>query len=204
MDIILASGSPRRKELLTQIGVKDYRVLVSDVDENVDRDMPPDQMVEILSRRKAEAVRELAGDDALIIAADTVVSLEGEVLGKPTDETDAFRMLSALAGNRHQVYTGFTVLRGSEAVTGHEMTDVNFRELEAQEIEDYIATGEPMDKAGAYGIQGIGAVLISGIEGDYFNVMGLPVYRLGRVLAGFGVDTLALAAGRRTEKDMGR
>ena len=201
MDIILASGSPRRKELLTQIGVKDYRVVVSDVDENVDRDMPPDQMVEELSRRKAEAVRDQVGGDALIIAADTVVSLEGEVLGKPSDETDAFRMLSALSGNRHQVYTGFTVLCGGEAVTSHETTTVTFRELEMQEIMDYIATGEPMDKAGAYGIQGLGAVLISGIEGDYFNVMGLPVYRLGRVLAGFGVDTLALAAGRKPGKD---
>lgn len=204
MEIILASGSPRRRELLTQIGVRDYRILSSDVDEKVNRDMPPDQMVEVLSRRKAEAVRALAGDDALIIAADTVVSLEGEVLGKPADETDAFRMLSALSGNRHQVYTGFTVLRGGEIVTGHEMTDVCFRELETQEILDYIATGEPMDKAGAYGIQGIGAVLVSGIEGDYFNVMGLPVYRLGRVLAGFGVDTLALAAGRRVEKESER
>ena len=201
MDIILASSSPRRKELLTQIGVKDYRVLSPGVDESVDRDMPPDQLVEELSRRKAEAVRAQAGEDALIIAADTVVSLEGEVLGKPLDETDAFRMLSALSGNRHQVYTGLTVLLGDRAHTSHEMTSVTFRELEPQEIVDYIATGEPMDKAGAYGIQGVGAVLVSGIEGDYFNVMGLPVYRLGRALAAFGVDTLALAAGRRSERD---
>lgn len=201
MDIVLASGSPRRRELLTQIGIKHYRVVTSDVDENVDRDLPPDQIVEMLSLRKAEAVREQVGEDALIIAADTVVSLEGEVLGKPLDESDAFRMLSALSGNRHQVYTGFTVLYKGEAITGHEKTDVAFRELESQEIEDYIATEEPMDKAGAYGIQGIGAVLISGIEGDYFNVMGLPVFRLSRVLAKFGVDTLALAAGRRLEKD---
>lgn len=201
MDIILASTSPRRKELLTQIGVKDYRVLSPNVDEDVDRDMPPDQLVEELSRRKAGAVRAQAGPDALIIAADTVVSLEGEVLGKPSDETDAFRMLSALSGNRHQVYTGLTVLLGDRERTSHEMTSVTFRELEPQEIMDYISTGEPMDKAGAYGIQGLGAVLVSGIEGDYFNVMGLPVYRLGRTLAAFGVDTLALAAGRRMEKD---
>ena len=202
MDIILASGSPRRRELLSQIGVQNYRVVTSDVDESADPDLPPDQLVELLSRRKAEAVRELMGDNALIIAADTVVSLEGEVLGKPGDETGAFRMLSALSGNRHQVYTGFTVLRGERVVTGHEMTSVTFRDLEPEEIEDYIATGEPMDKAGAYGIQGVGAVLISGIEGDYFNVMGLPVYRLSRVLASFGVDTLALAAGRKLEKDL--
>lgn len=197
MEIILASSSPRRRELLSQIGVRDYRIYSPDVDENVDRDMPPDQLVEELSRRKAEAVRVQTGGDAVIIAADTVVSLEGEVLGKPSDETDAFRMLSALSGNRHQVYTGFTVMQGDRIITLHESTNVTFRELEAQEIMDYIATGEPMDKAGAYGIQGIGAVLISGIEGDYFNVMGLPVYRLGRVLAEFGVDTLALAAGRK-------
>lgn len=202
MDIILASGSPRRRELLSQIGVQHYRVVTSDVDESADPDLPPDQLVELLSRRKAEAVRAQLGPDPLIIAADTVVALEGEVLGKPGDETGAFRMLSALSGNRHQVYTGFTVLRGDRVVTGHEMTAVTFRELEPEEIEDYIATGEPMDKAGAYGIQGVGAVLISGIEGDYFNVMGLPVYRLSRVLASFGVDTLALAAGRKLEKDL--
>ena len=201
MEIILASTSPRRRELLSQIGVKDYRILSPDVDEAVDHDMPPDQLVEELSLRKARAVQAQVGSEALIIAADTVVSLEGEVLGKPADETDAFRMLSALSGNRHQVYTGLTVLRGARAVTVHEMTSVTFRELEPQEIVDYIDTGEPMDKAGAYGIQGIGAVLISGIEGDYFNVMGLPVYRLGRVLASFGVDTLAMAAGRRPDKD---
>ena len=116
-------------------------------------------------------------------------------MGKPADEMDAFKMLSALSGNRHQVYTGLTVIRGEQVVTEHEMTTVTFRELDPEEIEHYIATGEPMDKAGAYGIQGIGALLVSGIDGDYFNVMGLPVYRLGRILAQFGVDVLALAAG---------
>ncbi len=201
MEIILASSSPRRKELLAQIGIKDYRILSPNVDEDIDRDMPPDQLVEELSHRKAMAIRAQMGEEALIIAADTVVSLEGEVLGKPVDKTDAFRMLSALSGNRHQVYTGLTVLRGPRKITGHEATSVTFRELESQEIMDYIATEEPMDKAGAYGIQGVGAVLISHIEGDYFNVMGLPVYRLSRILASFGVDTLAMAAGRRTEQD---
>lgn len=197
MDIILASTSPRRKELLGQIGLKDYRILSPDVEEVLDEMLPPAQLVEGLSRQKALAVRGRVDEDDVIIAADTVVSLEGEVLGKPADEMDAFKMLSALSGNRHQVYTGLTVIRGEQVVTEHEMTTVTFRELDPEEIEHYIATGEPMDKAGAYGIQGIGALLVSGIDGDYFNVMGLPVYRLGRILARFGVDVLALAAGGR-------
>ncbi len=195
MDIILASSSPRRRELVEQIGLKDYRVLSPDVNEGIDRDMPPEDQVEVLSRRKARAVWERVGDDPLIIAADTVVALEGEVLGKPGDEADAARMLSALSGKSHQVYTGFTVRRGGREIVEHEVTTVSFRPLEVEEIRRYIATGEPMDKAGAYGIQGVGALLISGIEGDYFNVMGLPVFRLGRALRQFGVDALALAAG---------
>ena len=195
MDIILASTSTRRKELLGQIGLKDYRILSPDVEEVLDEMLPPAQLVEGLSRQKALAVRGRVDEDDVIIAADTVVSLEGEVLGKPADEMDAFKMLSALSGNRHQVYTGLTVIRGEQVVTEHEMTTVTFRDLDPEEIEHYIATGEPMDKAGAYGIQGIGALLVSGIDGDYFNVMGLPVYRLGRILAQFGVDVLALAAG---------
>lgn len=116
------------------------------------------------------------------------------MLGKPADEGDAFTMLSALSGNRHYVYTGVTVMRGGQTVTQHEVTTVTFRDIDPQEIDNYISTGEPMDKAGAYGIQGLGALLISGIDGDYFNVMGLPIYRLGRILAGFGLDLLAMAA----------
>ena len=195
MDIILASQSPRRRELLTQMGLKGFQIISPDVDESVEENLSPAQLVEELSLRKARAVAEYADDgDALIIAADTVVSLDGGILGKPSDEREAFAMLSALSGNRHRVYTGVTVLRGSRAVTGHEETIVTFRELEPEEIMDYIETGEPMDKAGAYGIQGLGALLVSGIEGDYFNVMGLPVYRLGRILSAFGLDLLKLAA----------
>ena len=194
MDIILASGSPRRRELLTQIGVKDYRILVPDVDEHTDIPAQPAPLVEVLSRRKAEAVRATVGNEALIIAADTVVALDNEVLGKPTDKADATRMLSALSGREHQVYTGFTVLQGDQVITAHEVTDVTFRPLSSEEIEHYIATNEPMDKAGAYGIQGFGAVLVSGLHGDYFNVMGLPVYRLAQALSHFGIDTLALAS----------
>ena len=148
-----------------------------------------------MSQRKAQAVLAGADEDDLIIAADTVVVLDGAVLGKPADEREAFAMLSALSGNSHRVYTGVTVAQGDRMATEHEETRVTFRELEPEEISCYIATGEPMDKAGAYGIQGVGALLVSGIKGDYCNVMGLPVFRLGRMLAGFGIDVLALAAG---------
>ena len=194
MSIILASQSPRRRELLHQMGLKGFKVTSPDVDETVDEHLPPAQIVEELSLRKARAVAEDADEDDLIIAADTVVALEGAVLGKPEDEGSAFSMLSALSGNRHYVYTGVTVIQGEKVVTQHEMTTVTFRELEPEEISNYIATEEPMDKAGSYGIQGLGALLVSGIDGDYFNVMGLPVYRLGRILADFGLDLLELAA----------
>ena len=193
LDIILASQSPRRRELMGQIGLK-FKAVSPNVDEHVEGNPSPAQLVEERSLRKARAVERQGEEESLIIAADTVVALEGTVLGKPKTERDAFSMLSALSGNRHYVYTGLTVIQGGRAVTQHEVTTVTFRELEPDEIGSYIATGEPMDKAGAYGIQGLGALLVSGIEGDYFNVMGLPVYRLGRILAGFGLDLLAMAA----------
>lgn len=194
MDIILASQSPRRRELLQQMGLRGFRVLAPDVDETADERIPPSQLVQELSLRKARAVARQVGEDDIIIAADTVVALEGAVLGKPRDEGEAFAMLSALSGNRHRVYTGVTVLWGERVLTACESTAVTFRELESEEISHYIATGEPMDKAGAYGIQGLGALLVSGMEGDYFNVMGLPVFRLGRMLAELGLDLLAMAA----------
>lgn len=197
MDIILASGSPRRKQLLAQMGIETFRVISSDADETVEPGLSPARIVEILSTRKAEAVADHAKPGGLVIAADTIVALDGAVLGKPNDGLEAFRMLSALSGRRHQVYTGVTLLRDGERRTEHEVTTVTFRELTQDDITRYIATGEPMDKAGAYGIQGYGALLVERIEGDYFNVMGLPVCRLGRMLAGMGTDCLALAAGNR-------
>ncbi len=193
MDIILASQSPRRKELLSQMGLRGFKVTSPEVDETVEEHLPPAQVVEELSRRKALAGARHADQDDLIIAADTVVALEGAVLGKPADQREAFAMLSALSGNRHYVYTGLTVIQGDQVVTQHECTTVTFRELEPEEISHYIATGEPMDKAGAYGIQGLGAMLVSGIEGDYFNVVGLPIFRLSRILAGFGLDLFQMA-----------
>ena len=194
MKIILASQSPRRKELLERMGIQDFETISPNVDESAFHGLPPEELVRRLSAEKAAAVAGKVGEDAIVIAADTVVALEGAVLGKPADELDAFKMLSALSGVRHQVYTGVTICRGGEKQTAHEVTDVTFRELSEREIEDYISTGEPMDKAGAYGIQGYGALLIQGISGDYYNVMGLPVCRLSGMLARFGVDCLKLAA----------
>lgn len=196
MDIILASKSPRRRALLEQMGVKDFRILTPDIDEHMDRELPPAELVRQISLEKAQAVAAQADPNAVIIAADTVVALDGVVLGKPADEEEAFRMLSLLSGNRHQVYTGLTVLRGEQVFSQWEETSVTFRPLTAEEIEAYIATGEPMDKAGAYGIQGYGALFIEGISGDYYNVMGLPVCRLGQILGQLGMNCMALAAGR--------
>ena len=190
MNIILASNSPRRRELLGQMGIERFHVISPDVDETVAAGLSPTQIVEELSLRKAGAAAKGAGPEELIIAADTVVALDGAVLGKPRGGDEAFAMLSALSGREHHVYTGVTVLRGGRAVTEHEETAVTFRPLEPGEIRGYIATGEPMDKAGAYGIQGLGALLVSGIRGDYCNVVGLPVFRLGRILARCGVDLL--------------
>lgn len=194
MNIILASQSPRRKELLERMGVTEFKTISPDVDERAFDGLSPAALVETLSAEKSQAVSARVGDEDIVIAADTVVALDGVILGKPEDETDAYKMLSILSGVRHQVYTGVTVRRGAEHVTEHEVTEVFFRELTEVEIERYIKTGEPMDKAGAYGIQGYGALLVERISGDYYNVMGLPVCRLGGILSRFGVDCLALAA----------
>ncbi len=195
MKIVLASQSPRRQELLKQMGLS-YQIVVPNIDERMARGLPPRALVEAISAEKAAAVAGQVEEDAIIIAADTVVALDGRLLGKPKDKADARRMLSGLSGCRHQVYTGFTVLQGGERVTQSEETEVSFRPLTQEEIGWYIATGEPMDKAGAYGIQGVGALLVEGIHGDYFNVMGLPVCALGQVLLRFGVDCLDLCAGK--------
>ena len=194
MDIVLASGSPRRRELLTQMGL-DYRVVVSDADETVDPSLSPAEQVREISQRKARAVADRVGDDALIIAADTVVALDGSVMGKPHSQAEAVDMLTRLSGNTHTVYTGFTVCQGSRHFTASEATDVTFRELAPEEIAAYVATGEPMDKAGAYGIQGKGSLLVRAIHGDYFNVMGLPVCALGQALADFGLALPTLLQG---------
>lgn len=179
MNLILASASPRRQELLRIFGCP-FTVRAADIDETMDPDKAPFDEVARVSRQKAQAIA--AGQDDVIIAADTIVVCCGKVLGKPRDAEDARRMLSLLSGRDHQVMTGCTVLRGSRAVTFTEVTDLHFRPLLPQEIQRYILTGEPMDKAGAYGIQGGGALFCQRMEGDYYNVMGLPLCRLGQVL----------------------
>ena len=192
MKIILASQSPRRKELLERMGITDFKVIPAQGEELATRTLTADQLVEELSQRKCAEVAAAHPKD-LIIAADTVVSINNRVLGKPRTEEDAAQMLAALSGKLHLVYTGVTVAKKGRTLTQHEVTSVRFRTLTQADIIRYIATGEPMDKAGAYGIQGYGSVLVEGISGDYYNVMGLPVCRLARMLARFGVDTLALA-----------
>ena len=189
MDIVLASASPRRQELLTQMGLS-YRVHAVDIDEHMDRKLAPGALVETISREKAAACAALEGPEALIIAADTVVAKGDRILGKPKNEQDAREMLRLLSGTRHDVYTGYTIRRGERIYTDRKVTFVSFRSLTDEEIDAYIATGEPMDKAGAYGIQGFGALLVAAIKGDYFNVMGLPVLRLARMLEQFGVSLL--------------
>ncbi len=187
--IILASQSPRRKQLLSQIGIKDFEILVPEADETFDPALPPEEIVASICRKKGEAARALAGDpEAVIISADTMVFLEGLRLGKPRDQVDAFTMLSALSGRTHQVRTGVTVSRGERMETRTETTSVAFRLLNQDEIWGYIRTGEPFDKAGGYGVQGKAALFVRKIEGDYFNVMGLPLFLLGGMLADFGVN----------------
>ena len=179
MNLILASASPRRKELLNLFGIP-FTVRVADIDETMAPELSPFDEVARVSRLKALAIpRE---EDDIIIAADTIVVCEGKVLGKPRDEAEATAMLRLLSGRDHQVMTGCTVLRGDKSVTFTEVTDIHFRELTEKEIAKYVASGEPMDKAGSYGIQGGAALFCQRMVGDYYNVMGLPVCRLGQVL----------------------
>ena len=198
MEFILASGSPRRRQLLEQIGIRTFLVRPTDADESLPAGIAPGRAVELLSARKGEAARAAAGEGDLILAADTVVALDGAILGKPHSREEAVSMLRALSGRTHQVYTGVTLIRGARVLTGHEVTAVTFRTLTPGEIQAYVNSGEPMDKAGAYGIQGLGALLAERLEGDYFNVMGLPLCRLGRMLAQFGLEPLTGGAGEET------
>lgn len=193
MSIVLASASPRRQELLSQLGLS-FSVLAPNIDESRLDACSPGSLVETLSREKALHVAKECTPQDCIIAADTVVVLDGQILGKPSTEEDAVQMLHALSGRTHKVFTGLTVLQNKRAVTTHEMTTVHIRPLSDQIIRQYIGTGEPTDKAGAYGIQGYGALLVSGIQGDYFNVVGLPLGRLSEALSSFGIDILALAS----------
>lgn len=191
MSIILASQSPRRRQLLGQIGLDHFIVRPARGEEIMDPALSPAQLVEELSRQKAREVAGASDPGDLVIAADTVVAIDGRVLGKPHDREEACAMLSALSGREHTVYTGVTVCRDDRMLTQHEATRVRFRPLSPREIQAYVDSGEPMDKAGAYGVQELGALLVEGIRGDYFNVVGLPLCRLGQMLSQFGVELLA-------------
>ena len=188
--IVLASGSPRRQELLNRIGITEFDIRVPESDETYPAGLTPAQVVECISRKKADAAALLCTLDEIVITADTMVFLDDQRLGKPVDEADALRMLTDLQGHHHTVCTGVTVRQGDKILTESESTEVYFRPATEEELLAYIATGEPMDKAGSYGVQGKGSLPVEKLNGDFFNVMGLPVLRLSRMLAQFGVHLL--------------
>lgn len=188
MEIVLASTSPRRQELLRQLGLA-FRTVPSNFDEQVPEPMEPAALVRHLALMKAREVQSRV-PDALIIGADTVVVLEGDILGKPRDREHAIAMLKRLSGREHQVMTGVALLKGERTLMAHEVTTVRFRSLDRGQIERYVDSGAPMDKAGAYGIQGRAAAMISSISGDYFAVVGLPLSRTVQMLSDFGVEVL--------------
>jgi len=185
--VILASQSPRRQELIKLI-FDNVEVLPAECDEALPDGIGAREAVEYLSKIKNEASAKLTDRENLIISADTVVSVDDVILGKPIDKGDARRMISLLSGKVHQVYTGVTLSMNGESITFSEKTDVEFYELSQEEIEEYISSSEPYDKAGAYGIQGKAGLLVKGINGDYYNVVGLPVARLKREILEFIQD----------------
>lgn len=183
--IILASGSPRRKELLENLGLK-FEVIPDNTPEPVLDNLSPKDTVMTLAKFKGDNVAKILdkNDEAIIISADTVVAVDGKLLGKPKTKEDAFEMLNTLSGRWHSVYTGVYLRKNTDekSVNFYEKTEVFFKSLDIKEIKDYINTGEPMDKAGAYGIQTLGAVFVEKICGDYFNVVGLPLCSLAKAL----------------------
>lgn len=189
-EIVLASASPRRCELLKQIGVS-FKVIPSNVEENISIDLSPEELAQNLAYEKALSVAKKLENDSIVIGADTIVVKNG-VLGKPLNENQAFDMLSSLQGDWHEVITGIAVIEvpGLRYLKGFEKTRVRMRNVSDDAIKAYIKTGEPMDKAGAYGIQGMGAVFIERIEGCYFNVVGLPLMKLAVMLEEFGIRVL--------------
>lgn len=198
MKLILASASPRRRELLGMLGLH-IDIFVPDTEEDCDRSVfSPDELVMGLACRKVRAAAEQLIqrgdnlDDAVILAADTVVALDGTILEKPTDEDDAHRMLSMLSSRRHDVFTGIAAIHRGRLAVDVQTTGVYFRSLSEEMIRSYIASGEPMDKAGAYGIQSRGSLFVDRIDGDYFNVVGLPLVRVDEMLySSFGMTLRA-------------
>lgn len=181
--LILASASPRRRELMELAGYK-FDVICADIVETVPKNVPPYEVVMSLAMQKAQAVAK-EHDNAVVVGSDTVVALDGKILGKPHSEQEACEMLRMLSDRTHKVFTGVAIVCGDKSKNFYDETDVEFYPLDDEEIKRYVATGEPMDKAGAYGIQGKGAVLVKKINGDFFNVMGLPISKLYREMSDF-------------------
>ena len=190
MAIVLASASPRRKELLEMLGIGDLVIRPAAGEEKTSDGLAPDALVKALASHKAHEAALLSDPDDVIIAADTIVWHDGRVYGKPRDERDAADMLRALSGVTHEVFTGVSVIRSGRELLRAVRSEVRFRPLSASEIAAYIATGEPMDKAGAYGAQGKASLFVESITGDFFNVMGLPLCTLGLMLRQQGVELL--------------
>lgn len=190
MNLILASKSPRRQALLGQLGLQ-FEIRTEEIDERMDPALPVEAEVARVSREKAAAVLSGLGPDDVLLCADTVVVLDGRVMGKPKTPAEAAEMLRALSGRTHAVLTAVTVCGRGRTETAVERTEVRFRTLSAREIDAYVRSGEPMDKAGAYGIQGPAGCFVERLEGDYFNVMGLPLCRVTGLLRQFGISILS-------------
>lgn len=196
--IVLASGSPRRKELLHSLGLP-FEVRVSNVDESFDPKLEPSRIVEDLSYKKATHIAN-AVPEGLVIGSDTIVVIDGQVLGKPKSPDEAISMLTMISGRTHTVYTGVGLIDAAsgQSRVEHRSTEVSIKSLSLEQIRSYVSTGEPMDKAGSYAIQGIGATLVEKINGDYFTVVGLPLALLSDMLSEFGVDVLSASTPKVT------
>lgn len=185
-NFILASGSPRRRELLKNAGY-DFQIIPSGVDEDLPENISPEKAVEMLAESKCLDILK-KHEDSVVLGCDTVVAFDNVILGKPEDEEDAFNMLKSLSGKTHSVFTGVCIADKERTVTFSVETKVKFYDLSNTTIKSYISSGEPMDKAGAYGIQGLGAILVEKFNGDYYTVVGLPLAETQRVLAEFGIN----------------
>lgn len=190
MSLVLASGSPRRKYLMEMLGAKDLIIIPAKAKEEPPSGASPEETVIALASAKAAEVSAMRPESDIIIAADTIVWCGGKILGKPASAENAYEMLSELSGKTHKVYTGVCVSSGGRSDLRYDVTEVTFRRISPDEIKAYVSTGEPMDKAGAYGAQGLGALFVEKINGDYYNVIGLPVCLLGQMLSERGVSLL--------------
>jgi len=199
--IVLASKSAARKSILENLGIE-AEVYITDADETLSGDFPPEEIVTELSRRKARAAAGVVGDPStLIVAADTIVEFGGRIIGKPSDAADAAGTLLLLSGNTHRVYSGITVAFGGEMASDYDVTEVKFRDLGEREIAQYVKTGDPLSKAGSYGAEGPGSSFVERIEGDFFNVAGLPVPKFAYILKNsFGLTVFDLSARAPSER----